>query len=236
VASTIVDCHHCREAMKHSAELKERVLEAVRRTPSPPRSEARREARRVLLATIVIVTALFFAVDGVDHSLGRPAWFLASSLGLWGVVALLALRGAWRGGVAFGAGSLTSLATVIVGAPAVLLVASLLLSRWDPALVQIHPERLGLHCFAMTLAAAAYPLVGLSRARRWSDPMHPIASGSALGVACGACAGVMVDLWCPVAAPRHVLIGHILPMGVLALFGAGLGARIIAMRHRHLSA
>jgi hypothetical protein len=222
--------------MKQAAELKERVLDAVRRTPSPLRSEARREARRVMLATIVIVAALFFVVGGVDHSLGRPAWFLACSLGLWGVVALVALRGAWRGGVAFGAGSLTSLATVIVGAPAVLLVASLLLLRWDPALVQIHPERQSLHCFAMTLAAAAYPLVGLSRARRSSDPMHPIASGSALGVACGACAGVMVDLWCPVAAPRHLLLGHVLPMGVLALFGAALGARVIAMRHRHISA
>jgi len=47
---------------------------------------------------------------------------------------------------------------------------------------------------------------------------------------------VMVDLWCPVAAPRHVAVGHVLPMGVLALFGAALGARVIAMRSRHLSA
>lgn len=219
--------------MKQAAELKERVLEAVRRIPSPLRSEAQHEARRVLLATITVVTTLFFAVDGVHHSMGRPRWFLAASLGLWGAVALLALRAAWRGGVTFGSGSLTSLATVIVGAPAVLLLASLLLSRWDPALMGLHPEQRSLHCFALTLAAAACPLVGLSRVRRSSDPMHPVASGSALGVACGACAGVMVDLWCPVAAPRHVLVGHILPMGVLALFGAVLGARVIAMRHRH---
>ena len=219
--------------MKQAAELKERVLEAVRRTPSPLRSEAQHEARRVLLATIAVATTLFFAVDGVHHSLGRPHWFLAASLGLWGAVALLALRAAWRGGVTFGSGSLTSLATVIVGAPAVLLFASLLLSRWDPALMRLHPEQRSLHCFALTLAAAACPLVGLSRVRRSSDPMHPVASGSALGVACGVCAGVMVDLWCPVAAPRHVLVGHILPMGVLALFGAALGARVIAMRHRH---
>ena len=222
--------------MHPAAELKARVLDAVRRTPSPLRAEAQREARRVLLETTAVVTALFFALGGVHHSLGRPPWFLAASLGLWGAVALLALRGAWRGGVAFGAGSLTSLATVIVGAPALLLVASLLLSRCDPALLQIHPERQGLQCFALTLAAAVWPLVGLSRARRSSDPMHPIASGSALGVACGACAGVMVDLWCPVAAPRHVAVGHVLPMGVLALFGAALGARVIAMRSRHLSA
>jgi hypothetical protein len=219
--------------MKQAAELKERVLDAVRRTPSPLRSEAQYEARRVLLAAIAVGTTLFFAVDGVHHSLGRPHWFLAASLGLWGAVALLALRAAWRGGVTFGSGSLTSLATVIVGAPAVLLFASLLLPHWDPALMQLHPQQRSLHCFALTLAAAACPLAGLSRVRRSSDPMHPVASGSALGVACGACAGVMVDLWCPAAAPRHVLVGHILPMGVLALFGAALGARVIAMRHRH---
>jgi hypothetical protein len=222
--------------MKPPAELKARVVDAVRRTPSPLRAEARREVRRALLATIAVVTALFFAVDGIHHSRGRPAWFLAASVGLWGAVALLALRAAWRAGVAFGAGSLTSLAMVTVGAPAALLAGSLLLAHWDPGVVQIHPERHGLHCFALTLVAAMCPLVGLSRARRSSDPMHPIASGSALGVACGACAGVMVDLWCPVAAPTHVLVGHVLPMGVLALFGAALGARVIAMRPRHLSA
>ena len=42
----------------------------------------------------------------------------------------------------------------------------------------------------------------------------------------------MVELWCPVAAPRHVLVGHVLPLGVLALLGATFGARVIAMRPR----
>ena len=246
--------------MKQAAELKEHVLAAVRRSPSPVRGAVRREALGVLLAGLAVAVALFFAAGGVHHALGRPAWFLGASSALWAAVALLALRAAWRGGIAFGAGSLRSLAVVVVGAPAVLLLASLAFAEVAPALLTVErsddaPLELptvtversddaprGIHrlhagpdlpCFALTLGAAAFPLIGLSRVRRSSDPMHPVASGAALAVACGALAGVMVDLWCPVAAPRHVLVGHILPIGLLAAAGAAVGARVIAMRPRH---
>jgi hypothetical protein len=40
---------------------------------------------------------------------------------------------------------------------------------------------------------------------------------------------VLVEMWCPVVSPSHVLIGHILPVLVLAVLGALLGARLIAM-------
>jgi hypothetical protein len=33
----------------------------------------------------------------------------------------------------------------------------------------------------------------------------------------------MVELWCPLAVHRHVLIGHVLPLFVLALAGAVVG-------------
>jgi hypothetical protein len=88
----------------------------------------------------------------------------------------------------------------------------------------------GLKCFALTLAAALGPLVGLALVRRSSDPMHPIASGAALGVASGSCAGVMVVLWCPVTAPAHVAVGHVLPIVLLATVGAVLGHHLMAMR------
>ncbi len=73
-------------------------------------------------------------------------------------------------------------------------------------------------------------MLGLMLVRRGSDPVHPAATGAALGAACGACAGVMVELWCPVGAPRHVAVGHILPIVVVAILGASVGARFIAMR------
>jgi hypothetical protein len=61
---------------------------------------------------------------------------------------------------------------------------------------------------------------------------NPVATGAALGAACGAAAGVMVELWCPVAAPRHVAVGHILPIAIVSVVGALMGARVIAMRPR----
>ncbi len=218
--------------MNQAAELKERVLASVRRVPSPVRSQGRREARWVLAASLGVSIAVFFATGGAPHAIGRPAWLFAASALVWGTVAYVSLSTAWRAGIALGASSVTSLAMVIVGAPSVLLVASLAFVWIDPALAHVRPECAWLHCFLLTLAGAACPILGLSRARRSSEPTHPIASGSALGVACGACAGVMVNLWCPDAAPRHVLIGHILPMGLLALLGAMLGARVMAMRSR----
>jgi hypothetical protein len=218
--------------MNQAAELKERVLASIRRVPSPVRSQARREALRVLAVSLGVALVLFFAADGVHHALGRHAWFVAVSSLTWAAVACVALSTSWRAGIAMGPSAVTSLATVIVGAPSTLLLLSLAFAGLDPDLLQVHPERPWLHCFAMSIAGAACPLVGLSRERRSSEPTHPITSGAALAVACGACAGVMVDLWCPVAAPRHVLLGHIFPMGLLALVGALVGARVIAMRPR----
>ena len=59
-----------------------------------------------------------------------------------------------------------------------------------------------------------------------------IAGGAALGVASGACAGLMVILWCPVAAPVHMAIGHVLPIVALAMIGSVLGHHVIALRAR----
>jgi hypothetical protein len=125
--------------------------------------------------------------------------------------------------------SQASLIAVALGTPAILFAIMFVLAAMDPAVKTLHPERLGLRCFGLTLAAAIFPLVGLSVVRRHSDPVHPAATGAALGTACGASVGVMVEFWCPVATPEHVAIGHILPIVVLSVFGACLGARVLAL-------
>jgi hypothetical protein len=101
-----------------------------------------------------------------------------------------------------------------------------------PEVTLVHPERVGFKCLGLTMAGAAFPLVGLALMRRRSDPVHPVATGAALGAASGASAGVMVEMWCPVAAPQHVASGHILPIVVLTALGALLGARVISIRGR----
>lgn len=75
-----------------------------------------------------------------------------------------------------------------------------------------------------------FPLLALIVVRRGSDAVHPAATGAALGAACGASAGVMVEMWCPVSEVRHVAIGHVAPIIALAVVGAALGVRLLAIR------
>jgi hypothetical protein len=46
----------------------------------------------------------------------------------------------------------------------------------------------------------------------------------------GAWAAVMVELWCPLAVHEHVLVGHVLPLVVLALAGSAVGVRVFRLR------
>ncbi len=119
------------------------------------------------------------------------------------------------------------LLVVAAGTPGLLFALMFALAVLHPEVTSVHPERLGLKCIGLTLAAATFPLVSLLYVRRESDPVHPALTGAALGSACGASAGIMVELWCPVATPAHVAFGHILPILLLTAIGSMLGARIL---------
>jgi hypothetical protein len=213
-------------------DLKARILESARATRSPPRRASQLHVWLVLPSSIIVAAALFFAFDGLHHGEGRPSWFyVASSLG-WMAVATLSLWAAFgRGGSALGR-SRPWLTAVAIGTPALLFAMMFAFAVVHPSVTLLHPERLGLKCLGLTVAGAVFPLLSLAFIRRGSDPVHPVATGAALGAACGAAAGVMVELWCPVAAPRHVAVGHILPIAIVSVFGALMGARVIAMRTR----
>jgi hypothetical protein len=213
-------------------DLKARILAQAGATPSATRDASRVYAWMVLPSGIIVAATLFFAFDGLRHGQGRPLWFyLASAVG-WAMVAGLSTWGALaRGRSAIGRPRAWLLA-VAVGTPASLFAMMFAFAVADPDVTLVHPERLGLKCLGLTIAAAAFPLVALALLRRGSDPVHPVATGAALGSACGASAGVMVEMWCPVATPQHVAIGHILPIVAMTVVGALLGARVIAMRPR----
>jgi hypothetical protein len=93
------------------------------------------------------------------------------------------------------------------------------------------PERPGLRCLSLALLVAIGPLLSFLAMRR-SAPVHPALNGAAMGVAAGACAWVAVDLWCPVAHVPHLLLGHVLPLFVLAGAGALLGEVLLSLRRR----
>lgn len=213
-------------------DIKARVLDAARATPSATRTSSLAFSWLVLPSSVIVAVALFFAFDGVRHGQGRPIWFyLASSIG-WAAVASLSMWGALVRGTSAIGRPRTWLLSIAIGTPAVLFAMMFGLAVVYPEVTALHPERLGLKCLGLTVAAAAFPLLALALLRRGSDPVHPVATGAALGAACGASAGVMVEMWCPVAAPRHVVVGHVAPMIIMALLGAVLGARLMAMRPR----
>jgi hypothetical protein len=90
--------------------------------------------------------------------------------------------------------------------------------------------RIGWRCFTLTAASAPGPfwvLLSLSPRR---DPRHPALTGAALGAAAGSWAALMVELWCPLAEPAHVAVGHVAPLVLLAALGAGIGARLFRLR------
>jgi hypothetical protein len=91
-------------------------------------------------------------------------------------------------------------------------------------------QRVGYRCLGYTIAIAATPLATFLRLRRGAEPRRPSTVGAAAGAASGALAGVLVDLWCPLTAPAHVVVGHVLPLVVLIGVGAVVGSRVLGVR------
>jgi hypothetical protein len=83
----------------------------------------------------------------------------------------------------------------------------------------------------LSLFVAAGPLLSFLAIRR-SAPVQPALNGAVIGFAAGAFAWVAADLWCPIGYVPHVLLGHVLPLGVLAGVGALLGRALLAPRSR----
>jgi hypothetical protein len=216
-------------------DLKNRILLAAKETPSPRRPVSLAYTWLIAPASIIAAAALYFAFSGTQHSAGRANWFyVASTLG-WASVAALSMWGALGRGRSAVGRSRAWLIAFAAGTPAALFAMMFGMVVAHPEVTANNPSKWGWRCLGLTIAAAAFPLLSLILARRESDPVHPVATGAALGAACGACSGIMVEMWCPIAEPRHIAQGHILPIIVLTLLGAALGARFIAMRPRATS-
>jgi hypothetical protein len=91
------------------------------------------------------------------------------------------------------------------------------------------PARPGWRCLSLSLLVAVGPLLSFL-AMRGSAPVQPALNGAVMGLAAGACAWVAADLWCPVAYVPHLLLGHVLPLFVLAGAGALLGQTLLSPR------
>ena len=209
-----------------SEALKLRVLADARGHPVAPRADRLVPGlvRAALAATAMVALLMLFG--GPAHAAGRPtasgAWILAGTVALAVTATWLSLP-AGRSMLSPARGQLLAVA---IGVP-------LLVGAW---LVLWHSTyadpfvRVGVRCFALTALTAPWPFLVLAHLGRRLDPRHPSLADAALGATSGAWAAVMVELWCPLAVPDHVLAGHVLPLAVLTLAGAAYGTLRLGLR------
>lgn len=229
-----------------SAELRARVLAAAAAEPAPTRAAIQR--RNILIGMIAaageigafFIFAVFMSDSqllrlggevGPQQSLQRPVWLVAATVGgALGVAAMAVWLALGRGRSMLG----RSRRRLLYGS--VLIPVSLLVWKvcggiaFGEAMVA-WPERPGERCLVLSLLVAVGPLLSFLAIRR-RVPVRPALNGAAMGFAAGACAWVAVDLWCPVAYVPHLLLGHVLPLFVLAGAGALLSRALLSLRPR----
>jgi hypothetical protein len=218
------------------AELRARVLAAAAARPSPTRAVVKR--RNVFMSLVAAASGIgaflvFAALVSEGHLVRfgggiapqqyveRPIGLLvATASGALGVAATalwLALR---RGRSMLGRSRRQLLCSAAL-LPISLLAWKVSCSIAFGASMVAWPDRPGERCLALSLLVGTGPLLSLLVIRR-SAPVRPALNGAVVGFAAGACAWVATDLWCPVAFVPHLLLGHALPLGVLAVAGAFL--------------
>ncbi len=216
--------------MALSADLKSRILTSVRHTPAPTRQETLRRQTWLVGAGLTGALAVFFISGGLRPSSRPPLLIALSSLG----TAILTSLAMWL--------SFTRRRTGLRRPPA-LLTGAVLLSTgafvaWRHGLSALYgraadwPDRSALPCLALGVATGSFVLCAALMSWRHSEPLAPRATGAAFGAAAGLGSALLVDLWCPVGSVRHLLVGHALPIPILALAGALIGARVLRMVRR----
>jgi hypothetical protein len=180
-----------------------------------------------LVISAGIAGILFECFGGFAHSAGRLWQTTAELAGGWAVACVpLSMAVLWRPKAVLPRRPWLMFA-IALGTP-------IAFFAWTQVFAGTYVEpfsRLGWRCMGFTLAAAAVPMSTFLLMRRGIEPRRPMALGAAIGAICGAWASVAVAAWCPLTNAMHVLVGHVLPVVVLGLLGAGLGRSVLAMRH-----
>ncbi|MCU1276822.1 MAG: putative rane protein, partial [bacterium] len=127
-------------------------------------------------------------------------------------------------------GRRASLLIAMVVATPLLLLAWKIGWSWRYQMMAPWPSRFGLRCLSLSLAIGCAPLLALVASRQRAHPLYATQNGAAIGAAVASMTWVLVDLWCPVADLRHLLVGHVLPCLAFIACGAIAGRRLLALR------
>ena len=209
--------------------LKHRILADVAKEASPVRSLALLRTVLLWLMAAAVVVVSYFALGGF-HSEGRPLNFVIGTASGWALAGvLLSLLALFRGKSMLGT-SRPLLLGATIATPMALFAWMLLFNVAHPETFAVCKGRVGFVCLDLALTIGAVPLLAVLVARRGTDPVHPGATGAALGAAIGCWVGVTLDLSCECTNPSHILLGHVLPVALLVGAGALLGRRLLAKR------
>ncbi|MFO0745474.1 MAG: NrsF family protein [Myxococcota bacterium] len=204
--------------------LRARILGSVAAELSPPRRAARPWKILALLGGFALAVVVLL-VAGI-HVEPRPTELVLVTL--VGALALAGL-GVW---LALGLGrSMLGRPTRVIVAG--LLALPILLFAWKTLWSVAYPDmdawvaaRPGFRCLGLSLLGALGPVTAFLWMKRRALPRHPGAVGAALGMAAGASSWALLDLYCPVGNAAHLLLGHVLPMLLLAAGGYFIGRRV----------
>jgi len=187
-------------------DLKQRVLAAAAAKPAPTRGQTTRARLVLFVAAIAGALTIFFIKGGVRMT-NRPPLLVA----------------------------LTSVGTAILSGVGMYL----LFTRRGRSMLRRPGLWLLLAALGSTVAFVSWKFgvsAAFGMAQSWpgrgTDPLTPAATGAAFGAGAGLGSALLVDLWCPVAYVPHLLLGHVLPIGVLAALGALVGWRLLRVRSR----
>jgi len=211
-------------------DLRARILSAAQARPAPARAAVERATLATLGGGLAAMALVFLAFGGADMTT-RPPAFLAMTFGGWVAIAAVATwLGVARGGKMLGRNAAVLVVAALVTGPCLIAWMLVGTTMWPGTLGYDVPLRGHLVCLGFVTTMAVGPFLALAAVRRKSDPVHPQATGLALGAVAGAWAGVMGDLHCPVSDVVHVGVGHVLPVLVFAALGALLGRRVFGVR------
>jgi hypothetical protein len=210
--------------------VRSRVLSLVAAQPVPQRSDRRPVSAGLVALAVLAMGSILMLSGGPANAAGRPA-----AVSSWVVGGMLALAAGVTWVVLPPGRSMLGrprgpLLAVAIGVP---LFVGLWLLLWHTSYLDPY-QRVGFRCLALTAATAPWPFALLTHLSHRFEPRHPRLLGAALGSAAGAWAAVMVELWCPLADPAHVALGHVAPVVLLILASALAGGRLFGVRRAML--
>jgi len=189
---------------------------------APARARVR-TARAIAFAAALAYETLWLVVLKT-HGGGRPAATIAAGLLIPLVAGVAALSGAIRRGARGLGEPVAAIAGATSGALVLFVMATLLAAPAD-----VHDGgfwRSAIGCVGVSSLFAMGPLAFGLHAFRRGFASASAWRAAALGMACGACATVMMSVVCPDGGGFHVLLGHGTAMVLGGAIGALLGPRI----------